>query len=364
MANYYVDPAGGNDTTGDGTSGTPWATVQKALTTIGQSETGDQINVKAGSADVLTAALDISAWTPSYTKPLVIAGYTSAADDGGIGEISGNATYAIINNTAKNYVYIRDMKVGNCGSNHVLNLGQSSSVTRSEIHTGSGATNYGVGLLQYGSVCNCHINGIGGYAVGCANEGVRVIGNYIAGTPAQAVRVANHRCTVALNIISISGASDGIVLTGNCYATTIIKNSIISPSGTGKGISAPSSIWMTLICADNAFDGFDGSGGKAWNIVTTAYAAVIANNKYYNSNVAPTTPTFCLLVTGNADAGSTLFSKSGSDTFANRVTYFTPTSVVEDDAYYNGQVVGAITPAIAAAGGLMSHPGMSGRMNG
>jgi hypothetical protein len=47
MATWYIDPEGlhdpaGNDGTGDGTSGTPWATLQKALKA---ATSGDTINV-------------------------------------------------------------------------------------------------------------------------------------------------------------------------------------------------------------------------------------------------------------------------------------------------------------------------------
>lgn len=45
MATYYISPSG-NDTTGDGTTGTPWLTINKANT---ESAIGDTIILKAGT---------------------------------------------------------------------------------------------------------------------------------------------------------------------------------------------------------------------------------------------------------------------------------------------------------------------------
>ena len=56
LTNYYVDPGSGSDVTGTGTVGSPWASVQHALDNITRDATnGDQINIKAGTADVLSS---------------------------------------------------------------------------------------------------------------------------------------------------------------------------------------------------------------------------------------------------------------------------------------------------------------------
>jgi len=121
---YYVDPGSGNDSTGDGLSdGTAWATIQHALDTITQGAVGDRINVKSGTADTLAAALDIATnyGSPSQTAPLIIQGYATSAGDGdfeagtGIGEVDGDGSYGMFA-AATNYVYVRHMKVHNCGS--------------------------------------------------------------------------------------------------------------------------------------------------------------------------------------------------------------------------------------------------------
>ncbi len=96
MASYFIDPQSGNDTTGDGSIGTPWKTLQKG---IDNAAGGDQINVKDSAADVLAAAIDwTSGWSAGTSRdaPLIIRGYTSAENDGGIGEIDGDDAVASI----------------------------------------------------------------------------------------------------------------------------------------------------------------------------------------------------------------------------------------------------------------------------
>ena len=86
LTNYYVDPGSGSDVTGTGTVGSPWASVQHALDNITRDATnGDQINIKAGTADVLSSPLTLATYgTTSATAPLSFRGYTSAAEDGGV----------------------------------------------------------------------------------------------------------------------------------------------------------------------------------------------------------------------------------------------------------------------------------------
>jgi len=92
ITNYYVDPGGGDDATGDGSIGTPWKTTQYALDHIVRNSTnGDQVNIKAGAADVLAASLSLATYgAPTYDAPLRFRGYTNIANDGGYGDIHGN----------------------------------------------------------------------------------------------------------------------------------------------------------------------------------------------------------------------------------------------------------------------------------
>lgn len=88
ITEYYIDPAI-DANSGTGTIGDPFGDLQYALDTVTRDGTnGDRFNVKAGTAEVLTAALSLATYgTPTEAAPLVIQGYTSAAggDAGGRG---------------------------------------------------------------------------------------------------------------------------------------------------------------------------------------------------------------------------------------------------------------------------------------
>lgn len=84
-ANYYVNPSTGNDTTGNGSSGTPWATINKAINSV--STPGSIIHVSDGTYTI-SAAGDSNA--PIYILNKNHAGTTTnpitikAVNEGGV----------------------------------------------------------------------------------------------------------------------------------------------------------------------------------------------------------------------------------------------------------------------------------------
>lgn len=114
--NYYVDAVDGSDLNA-GTSpgeGNAWATLQHALDTITPDADGDQINIK-GTQSHSPGLPDPQAWelsdygTPTQHAPLIIRGYTSTANDGGIATINeGNHTRTFGGSTV-NWVHFVDV---------------------------------------------------------------------------------------------------------------------------------------------------------------------------------------------------------------------------------------------------------------
>jgi hypothetical protein len=121
---YFVDPNAGDDGTGDGSVGNPWATIQNALDTITRDSTnGDRINVQSTTDDVLGSALSLATYgTPAFGAPLVFQGYTSSQGDGGVGGISGNNSVHIFNAAGTDHIYFIDMHLHNTGSNDIFTL--------------------------------------------------------------------------------------------------------------------------------------------------------------------------------------------------------------------------------------------------
>lgn len=147
---YYVDPLSGDNATGDGSSGTPWKTIQYALDNGTWSTAGsDLLKVANTAADVLVVPLSCGGMStvPSTEHQLMIEGW----DNGGslsargpfgttitpVGEIDGNDVVASIL-SVQSYVHFRNMKIHSTTST-ILRLG-SNTVTNCEIYNGGGGS--------------------------------------------------------------------------------------------------------------------------------------------------------------------------------------------------------------------------------
>lgn len=275
---YYVDPVGGNDTTGNGTIGTPWATVQKALNTITQGAGGDQINDKAGGADVLAATLTLATYgTPTAAKPLIIRGYTAAANDGGIGDISGNSSVSVMDQSAagKGHVNFKDMHLHASGAQDVIKMaGASVRVIDCEIDN---TTGNGISIsFANTQVFGCYTHNIGGgnninaddvHFNRCESDGRNPTG-YI-----RAAASCGHN---TIRMAAAAPASTGIAPANGIL---VHNNSIFSNGGTGSGISLASNFQSAV---NNIVEGFSGAGGKGINGNST-YQAVYGLNALYNN---------------------------------------------------------------------------------
>lgn len=113
ITEYYVDPAI-NANSGTGTIGDPFGDLQYGLNTVTRNATdGDRFNIKAGTAEVMAAAIDLTTYgTPTQAAPLIFQGYTSAQGDGGIGEINnGGANVSVISSTTLTFIHWIDLKL-------------------------------------------------------------------------------------------------------------------------------------------------------------------------------------------------------------------------------------------------------------
>lgn len=343
---YYVDPSLGSDT-GDGSLATPWgrasgSVVQYALDTITRDGTnGDQINVKSGAIDTLGAILSLSSYgTPGPTTPLIISGYNSVKNDGGMGVISGGGSYQIINNPS--YVNLIDLQLGDVGSNPVVLLAHYCFVRGCKFHDSAGTGNYGLKMSSSGQCLGCEFTDIEGTGVQAVAE---VRGCYFKqGSTYSFERCiqtsGNTNATIARNIISIDGASDGILIgSGSAPGSIISNNSILSSSGTGYGIDHQGNN-LIVSFHSNLIEGFSGSGGVGLNIFSGGWnKGMCRQNAFYNNSTHHSTLSDSKWSDWDFDDNETLsaspFAKSGSDTFANRFTYFAPvdTGNVREGAY-------------------------------
>lgn len=256
----YVDPAINADS-GTGSIGDPYGDLQYALNTATRDATnGDQFNVKAGTTENLSSALSFATYgTPAATAPCIIRGYTSAANDGGRGVVSGGGSVACINSGSVNHVKLVDMRFTNTGANAIITLGTNVLVLNCEVDT---STASGVLLGNNGKV-------IGSFIHNCGAVGVQVgtIG-YIAFNTlrnetndfSQAIQLNGSGVTAIFNIIDIDGSSNGVNV--GSAIQFVAFNSVYSNGGTGVGIRNATTTHTDLVIINNTIEGFSGGGGE------------------------------------------------------------------------------------------------------
>ena len=323
LSETYVDPNIAA-ASGAGTVGDPYGDIQHALDTMTRDGTnGDRLNIKAGTDEILAAALTLATYgTPAASAPLIIQGYTTAEGDGGIGGISGNASVGVYT-ASTSYLQWRDLHLHNTGSVDILTLGGFGQIILNvelDTTTGDGIQ----GNTPRGLISECHFHNIAGAGINHTGEsGLRIVGNYFKnGTNDCTAAIILCRMDMASrNIISVDGVSDGI--RAETYFGEISYNSIFSAAGTGQGIDLSAMSGVDGIAHSNLVEGFSGSGGVGFK--STSDLNFYAKNAAFNNatDYSVTGDVFHDLGDNEALSASP-FAKSGSDTFANRKTYFAP----------------------------------------
>ena len=314
ITNYFVDPSI-NANSGTGTIGDPFGDLQYALDTVTRDSTnGDQFNIKAGTAEVLTGTLDFSTYgTPANTAPLLFAGYTSAADDGGIGIIDGDGLYKIA--TLPSYTHARDMELRNVGSNQMISGHvQRTSLLNCILHGCTGST-YGIyGIRLYG----CHLYDIGSsYMV--ANTSAFGSGFFQGPT---------NTCSNSMGYLF-----DNLSFIGNVFVNTVDTARGIFGHNQSNWMCFGNSLLMNGGDAIHSSGGSANAGGIFDNLIegaaTGIYSAgdqLVAGNAVFNSSTADYNGG--ILQAGNESLSASPFEKTGAATWANAKEYFAPESVV------------------------------------
>ena len=358
MAYYYVDPVSGSDTTGDGLSdGNAWQTLQHALDNITKDTYGDQINLKSSGANVLTADLSFSTYFPTTSTTgldqLVIRGYGSVANDGGVGVISGDDSFQI---TALNDTSLIDLEIRNTDP----------------------AVDGIASLNNYSRLINCYLHTINRDAIGSTLGRTQIIGcrfENISRTACRSMTGYMHNCyfangadyafTNALNlsaqghvvncIFDLSGGSNGVDCTSLGNA---VNNCTFYGRGSGFGTAYLNggSEARGSSFTENIIAGF--SSGKGVDIQSNANL-LMTNNSFHDVGTPITDP-----ATGGTDAytansgnetlasGDNPLAESGARTFDNRMTYFAPLNV---GSVLSGALPRGAAPSPGSTGGGSSY---------
>lgn len=320
------DPTDVKCTQHDGTTSLPWRTDQGAVDLCTRNATdGNQVNILAGVAVVHAAALDLATFIAggalAAAAPLILRGYTSAANDGGIGEIDcGGATMF----AATTYDYIRmiDLECHSFGDNNGIYLDSSCLVFRVTAH--KGASSPSGKIMIYGGtstqVIGCYVYDVGAGAAkgisGCSRSIIAY--NYVnTGTLSDASLRAidsGSPCQLIGNIVKMGGvAGTGIFV----YAPgTIIGNLVYnSAAGTGSGIRSFYGNELVTIL-NNILVGFSGAGGEG--VLSNNGFTAYGYNAFYNctANYTPGDVSFIDLTANDVSLAADPFTDAANGDFS------------------------------------------------
>lgn len=154
---WYVNYQSGSDTTGNGTSGSPYKTVKKLLDTQTHDTTnGDEIIMSGNADEVLVEDLDTTftnnSWYPTNQFNQVVIRGAAGSSTG----FDGNVTYTPA--VSNGYLHFINLEIQNSGTNtYLTNAGRYYYCT---VHNGYAlSTSYALGSGQF---FNCYVHSIAG----------------------------------------------------------------------------------------------------------------------------------------------------------------------------------------------------------
>ena len=290
ITHYYVRPVNGANVAGQGTShATAYLTHQFASDDIGgthgQGADGDQINICDEGPSVAAAPWNLAGYgAPALGRPLIIRGYTTVANDGGIGEIDCNGATMWASNAYDDIALI-DLEIHSPGNNNCIDLDNDISIIHCYVHPGVSAPNakYAITADLSCLISHCYIPAFGTNSINIYFSGAHyaiVENNYVI-TDNIAIQESGFSPNIRGNVIYCTGNSTGIISTNNyCYVT---RNAVFAQVGnTGAGISGGGGSGQLVSITNNIVANFSGVGGAGIDFLATLQGSIVGNNAFYN----------------------------------------------------------------------------------
>ncbi len=285
LTQLYVDPSIAGDS-GTGTIGDPYGDLEYCLAQATVDSTnGSQINIKAGTAEVLAAPLNFAAHFGAGASgaPIILRGYTAVADDGGFGEIDcdGDTLLAAVTSD----LMLAHLEVHNGGDHILVDFGSSSArnaVVECELHKGA-STPSGKALVRAGysganAVLGCYIHdaGTNGIGIDGYDNIAKMIGNYVTNCP-TGIRAGSNG-EVSKNIVVAAAGGIGIDCQG---AGAFVEHNIVwsATGNTGSGIYTSSVTHIHI--TNNIVCNFSGAAGRG--VYATGKLRLLGHNAFYNN---------------------------------------------------------------------------------
>lgn len=310
-AEWYVDFSGGDDGTGDGSIGNPWKTIKFAVETgiTTPNASGDRVNVKSNATHTVATTIDPTQYASdgSASAPLIIQGFTTSANDGGIAVCSVTSGQQFISSTTFDFLFLADLDIsGTHNSNPLVTFDRDCGMDNCSV-VNSGTDSPAV-LIDVGTaVTRCYLESTqNGTASGGTLESV-------AGGAAVSVFIKNNG-------------------TGTCVEEVDLVNSLVwsagnLSAGSYLGYRLNSAINSALVCTGTANASSVGvdlnTSGAVGCYVENAGTAYIANsidifflgNSYFNCTTALTnTLSFSSIAPTNA--ASSIFNDASTGDFS------------------------------------------------
>ncbi len=325
LTEFYVDPVGGNDSTGDGLADvSAWKTVQKMLNTVTASAGGDRCNVKNTGDDVLGSTLSFASYgVPLETRPLVLQGYSDVKADGGIGGINGGGNQIILSTTADG-ISIIDMHLHNGGGvgAGILRIDNSLVLLRCEINNTEG---WGVRADFGNTIVGCYFHDIGasGILIGAGTIGYNFFQNDGTFDMDECIEAnASDGLNIYRNIFSVDGTTNGVDAAEQ-WKISVSQNTFYS-TGTGIGIKVQDDNGHAQQgFVNNIIEGW-ATGINHQNTTNAEGPTYIFGNAFFDND---TDEDGDIILLDNEFLSETPLAKSGANTYANRRTFFRPLDV-------------------------------------
>ena len=305
--NYYVDAVSGSDSNA-GTSpgsGNAWATFQYALDTITPDADGDQINVKGTQSVgvyVSPASWDLGDYgTPTQHAPLIIRGYTSTANDGGIATFDEGTNTRTFGDTPLNWVHFADAyfngvsghnthfykAVGIGCSFHRCHFDGPGLTSHFELHAEASIFfqdclfekfQYGIRVLDHADLhfSNCVFR---------RNNGSGSLGNSIHAIAVSGTKskVHVHRCIFDSNTAGGSTGNNAEIDTSG-RSVTVRNCSFYNPDNNVKWIVVARVEGTRLVFLNNLVEGYGGLGAQILHSTSSHdwYLTETGGNAAYN----------------------------------------------------------------------------------
>lgn len=362
MADKYTDITNGNDSTGDGSAGTPYQTIQKA---IDNANGGDVIWVGDSGTNTLSSQLN---WTSfggvqdtSLDNRLVVRGwdYSGGAGADGLAVISGGGTLGSPLAASKGYVTWYHLHFDDYTTLGLV-LGGDNIVYEckfTNIDAGYAISN---STTNYSKVYNCFLETVAGgiyagastpFIVGCTIKDHSGNGIY-----------ASPDAYIANNIL-ISAGGTGIY---NAFDRTLIfQNTIIGDGSTasiyGIHVTATSEAGSIL---GNLIKGWSGtSNAGIYNADSANQMGVVGYNHFDDNTANMTDVNPNIDLTANDSTSAVTFTNAAGGDYSidtGNTGYDAPFYGFNTQQYMD---TGAAQRA-NTGGGLLVNPGMSGGMRG